>query len=135
MVILLFHRRPTGRNPSGHVRTPGSLVTTVGGRSALPPRHAHALTGDTTRRRVAMMNGYGGWGVGAWLMMSLITLVVLALIVAGVVALNRRSHSATPAPLAAGSGGSDALRTLDDRFARGGSRTGSGRRCSPGWGR
>ena len=46
-----------------------------------------------------MMNGYGGWGVGAWLMMSLITLVVLALIVAGVVALNRRSHSATPAPL------------------------------------
>ena len=67
-----------------------------------------------------MMNGYGGWGVGAWLMMSLITLVVLALIVAGVVALNRRSHSATPAPLlGAGSGGSDALRTLDDRFARG----------------
>jgi TM2 domain-containing membrane protein YozV len=46
-----------------------------------------------------MMNGYGGWGVGAWLMMSLITLVVLALIVAGVVALNRRSHSATPPPL------------------------------------
>ena len=67
-----------------------------------------------------MMNGYGGWGVGAWLMMSLITLVVLALIVAGVVALNRRSHSATPPPpLAPGSGGSDALRTLDDRFARG----------------
>ena len=68
-----------------------------------------------------MMNGYGGWGAGAWLMMSVITLVVLALIVAGVVALNRRSHSATPPPppLAPGSGGSDALRTLDDRFARG----------------
>jgi len=64
-----------------------------------------------------MMNGDGGWGVGAWLMMSLVTLVVLALIVAGVVAFNRRSRSATaPAP---GSGGSDALRTLDDRFARG----------------
>jgi len=66
-----------------------------------------------------MMNGYGGWGVGAWLMMSLITLVVLALIVAGVVALNRRSRSASTPPLAPGSGGSDALRTLDDRFARG----------------
>ena len=66
-----------------------------------------------------MMNGDGGWGVGAWLMMALITLAVLALIVAGVVALNRGSHPATPPPLAAGSGGSDALRTLDDRFARG----------------
>ena len=66
-----------------------------------------------------MMNGYGGWGVGAWLMMALITLAVLALIVAGVVALNRRSHSAPPPPLAPGSGGSDALRTLNDRFARG----------------
>ena len=65
-----------------------------------------------------MMNGYGGWGVGAWLMMALITLAVLALIVAGVVALNRRSHSSTPPPLA-GTGGSDALRTLNDRFARG----------------
>ena len=63
-----------------------------------------------------MMNGYGGWGVGAWLMMALITLAVLALIVAGVVALNRRSHSATPPQPAPGS---DALRTLDDRFARG----------------
>ena len=66
-----------------------------------------------------MMNGYGGWGIGAWLMMALITLAVLALIVAGVVALNRRSHSATPPQPAPGSGGSDALRTLDDRFARG----------------
>ena len=65
-----------------------------------------------------MMNGYGGWGVGAWLMMALITLAVLALIVAGVVALNRRSHSTTPL-LLAGTGGSDALRTLNDRFARG----------------
>ncbi|HEY5114655.1 MAG TPA: SHOCT domain-containing protein [Nakamurella sp.] len=65
-----------------------------------------------------MMNGYGGWGVGAWLMMSLVTLVVLALIVAGVVAVNRRSRSASTPP-APGSGGSDALRTLDDRFARG----------------
>jgi hypothetical protein len=43
-----------------------------------------------------MMNGYGGWGVDTWLMMALIPLAVLALIVAGVVALNRRSHSATP---------------------------------------
>lgn len=65
-----------------------------------------------------MMNGYGGWGVGAWLMMSLVTLVVLALIVAGVVAFNRRSRSASTPP-APGSDGSDALRTLDDRFARG----------------
>lgn len=61
-----------------------------------------------------MMNGYGGWGVGAWLLMSLITLVVLALIVAGVVALNRRSHPATPPSPAPGAGGSDALHTLDD---------------------
>ena len=66
-----------------------------------------------------MMNGDGGWGVGAWLMMALITLAVLALIVAGVVALNRRSNSATPPPPAPGSGGSDALRILNDRFARG----------------
>jgi putative membrane protein len=66
-----------------------------------------------------MMNGYGSWGVGAWLLMSVITLVVLALIVAGVVALNRRSHPTTPPSPAPGAGGSDALHTLDNRYARG----------------
>ena len=40
-----------------------------------------------------MMNGYGGWGMGAWLLISVITLVVLAVIVVGVVALSRRSNA------------------------------------------
>ena len=68
-----------------------------------------------------MMNGYGGWGMGAWLMMSVITLVVLAVIVVGVVALSRPSIPAAPAPAAAPAAGGSvtALRTLDERFARG----------------
>jgi putative membrane protein len=68
-----------------------------------------------------MMNGYGGWGMGAWLMMGVITLVVLAAIVVGVVALTRRSNAAAQAPAAAPAAGGSAaaLRTLDERFARG----------------
>jgi putative membrane protein len=68
-----------------------------------------------------MMNGDGGWGMGAWLTMSVITLVVLAVIVVGVVALSRRSNTAAQAPAAAPAAGGSAvaLRTLDERFARG----------------
>ena len=67
------------------------------------------------------MNGDGGRGMGAWLMMSVITLVVLAVIVVGVVALSRPSIPAAPAPAAApaAGGSASALRTLDERFARG----------------
>ena len=67
-----------------------------------------------------MMNGDGGWGMGAWLMMGVITLVVLAAIVVGVVALSRRSNAAAQAPAAApaAGGSASALRTLDERFAR-----------------
>jgi len=77
--------------------------------------------GDTRKRCVAMMNGYGGWGMGAWLMMGVITPVVLAVIVVGVVALSRPSIPAAPAPAAApaAGGSASALRTLDERFARG----------------
>ena len=69
-----------------------------------------------------MMNGYGGWGMGAWLMMGVITLVVLAaIVVVGVVALTRRSNTAAQAPAAAPAAGGSvtALRALDERFARG----------------
>ena len=67
-----------------------------------------------------MMNGDGGWGMGAWLMMSVITLVVLAVIVVGVVALSRRSNAAAQAPAAAPAvdGSAAVLRALDERFAR-----------------
>ena len=51
-----------------------------------------------------MMNWYGGWGVGGWLLMSLIMLAVVALIVVGVVALTRRSNRAAPPPPAARAG-------------------------------
>ena len=59
-----------------------------------------------------MMNGYGGWGMGAWLMMGVITLVVLAAIVVGVVALSRRSNTAAqaPAPAQAAGGSADGRR-------------------------
>jgi putative membrane protein len=68
-----------------------------------------------------MMNGYGGWGMGAWLLISVITLVVLAVIVVGVVALSRRSNATAQAPAVApaADGSAAALRTLDERFARG----------------
>ena len=65
-----------------------------------------------------MMNWYGGWGVGGWLLMSLIMLAVVALIVVGVVALTRRSNRAAPPLPAATAGGSAALNALDDRYAR-----------------
>lgn len=66
-----------------------------------------------------MMNWYGGWGVGGWLLMSLIMLVVVALIVFGVVALTRRSNRSTSPPPAGSDAGSAALSALDDRYARG----------------
>jgi putative membrane protein len=71
------------------------------------------------RRSVVMMNWYGGWGAGGWLLMSLIMLAVIAVIVVGVVALSRRSSRSTPLPPADSDAGSAALSTLDDRYARG----------------
>ena len=53
-------------------------------------------------------------------MMGVITLVVLAAIVVGVVALTGRSNAAAQAPAAAPAAGGSvaALRALDERFAR-----------------
>ncbi len=64
------------------------------------------------------MNWYGGWGVGGWLLMSLMMLAFVALIVVGVVALTRRSNRSTPAAPIHRAAGSAALSHLDDRYAR-----------------
>jgi putative membrane protein len=59
-----------------------------------------------------MMGWYGGAGWGAWLMMGLFVLGFWALIVFGGLALWRAAKGQS-------SGGGDARRLLDERFARG----------------
>jgi putative membrane protein len=73
-----------------------------------PPGYLAELPVLPTTNRVP---DHGQPGGGA---SSVITLVVLAVIVVGVAALSRRSVPAALAPAAA-----PALRTLDERFARG----------------
>jgi putative membrane protein len=63
-----------------------------------------------------MMGWYGNWGWGGWTAMGLTMLLFWGLIVAGVVAVVRSSR---PAPNDARGGWGDALRLLDERFARG----------------
>ena len=67
-------------------------------------------------------NGWsnGGWGWGAWIFMAIMMLIFFALAAAAVVALIRASDRRRPqmAPPPA-TGSDDALRLLDERFARG----------------
>jgi putative membrane protein len=63
-----------------------------------------------------MMGWGGGWGWGGWFAMGLMMLVFWGLIIIGVIAIIR---SWRPGQHDAGGGRSDALRLLDERFARG----------------
>jgi putative membrane protein len=63
-----------------------------------------------------MMGWYGGWGWGAWLAMTLVMLLFWGLIIAGGIAVVR---SLRPGPSDGRGTSSDALRLLDERFARG----------------
>jgi len=61
-----------------------------------------------------------GWGWGGWLAMSLMMLIVWGSIVAVVVLLVRGTGGAYRAPTPTpGEAGDQALRILDERFARG----------------
>lgn len=67
-----------------------------------------------------MYNWNGGWGWGAWLAMGFMMLVVWGSIVAVVVLLVRGTGGISRAPAAPpGEAGDQALRILDERFARG----------------
>jgi len=70
-----------------------------------------------------MMGWYGGWGAGSWLFMGIGMLVFWGLVVAAVVALLRwsgqgRQQEARPGQTIS-TGNADALRVLDERYARG----------------
>lgn len=63
-----------------------------------------------------MMGWHGGWGWGGWFAIGLMMLLFWGLIIAGVITLLRFWRSGQ---LDAGGGRGDALRLLDERFARG----------------
>ncbi len=71
------------------------------------------------------MFGYGwdggGWGWGAWVFMSVFMVVVWGAIITAVVLVVRavRDHHAPYPPSPSGDGAGQALRLLDERFARG----------------
>ncbi len=70
-----------------------------------------------------MMGWYGGWGAGSWLGMGIGMLVFWGLVVAAVVALlrwsgqGRQQHASTGQTFSTGN--ANALRMLDERYARG----------------
>lgn len=66
-----------------------------------------------------MYDWNGGWGPGGWIAMGLMMVVFWGLVAATVVYVVRSTgrHHETPAPPANADG--DALRILDERFARG----------------
>ena len=68
-----------------------------------------------------MMYGYDdGWGAGGWVLMSVLMLVVVGAVIVSVFALIRSTHAhPSSASAAAEVGSGPALRTLDERFARG----------------
>jgi putative membrane protein len=70
-----------------------------------------------------MMYGYGsngGWGWGAWVFMAIMMLVFFAAVAAVIIALIRSSgRGGTGATAGTEGGAQDALRLLDERFARG----------------
>ncbi len=59
----------------------------------------------------------GGWGAGGWIAMMFVMVVFWAAVVAAIVFAVRSSQHAPAAPGAPT--GNDALRILDERFARG----------------
>jgi len=69
-----------------------------------------------------MMNWYGyngGMGWGAWVFMGFMMLIFFALIAAVVIALVRTSGHGPGVPPGPERSGDEALRLLDERFARG----------------
>ena len=65
--------------------------------------------------------GNGGWGWGAWVFMAIMMLIFFTLVAAVLIAVIRPGGwgGGGASPQGAG-GGEDALRLLDERFARGG---------------
>ena len=59
----------------------------------------------------------GGWGPGAWIAMAFVMVVFWGAVVAAIVFAVRATHNPHAGPIAPA--GSDALRILDERFARG----------------
>jgi putative membrane protein len=59
----------------------------------------------------------GGWGPGAWVAMAFVMIVFWGAVVAAIVFAVRATHNAPTGPAAPP--GPDALRILDERFARG----------------
>lgn len=70
-----------------------------------------------------MMRGYGwdgaGMGWGGWVLMALMMVIFWGVVVAAVVAFVRYSGHSHHEPPAASDGRDQALRILDERFARG----------------
>ena len=68
-----------------------------------------------------MMYGYDeGWGAGGWVLMSVLMLVVVGAVFVSVLALIRSTRARNePPPTESHAGSASALRTLDERFARG----------------
>ena len=67
-----------------------------------------------------MMYGYDdSWGAGGWVLMSMLLLVVVGAVIVSVLALIRSTRSPVVRPTPVADGNGSALRTLDERFARG----------------
>jgi len=67
-----------------------------------------------------MMYGYEhGWDAGGWVLMSVLALVVVGAVIVSVLALIHSFRPSVTAPARAAEASGSALRTLDERFARG----------------
>lgn len=67
-----------------------------------------------------MMYGYEhGWDAGGWVLMSVLILVVVGAVIVSVLSLIHSSRPRVTAPAQAAEASGSALRTLDERFARG----------------
>ncbi len=70
-----------------------------------------------------MMRGYGwdggGWGWGAWLLMAAMMVIFWGVVIAALVTFLRYSGHRRNEPPSGGDGRDQALRILDERFARG----------------
>ena len=63
------------------------------------------------------MGWHDGWGPGAWLAMAFVMVVFWTIVVAAIIALVRTDRGRGPGEI--GRRTDDALRILDERFARG----------------
>ena len=70
-----------------------------------------------------MMRGYGwdgaGWGWAGWLFMAVLMVIFWAAVIAAVIAFVRYSGHGRNEPPSTGDGHDQALRILEERFARG----------------